>query len=249
MSRHHGRHAARHAGGWTPWRRHGLLGRPALLSLGILATTAAAAVALPGSASLTEMTELTSTQRATAVEQSVELATLAQEDASRLLSERVELNTSRSEVRAEIEAEAEAEAAAAAKARQERNEQLAQERARKAAAQERADALELEAAQDNPQRVAQILMPEFGFTGEAQWQCLQNLWMGESDWRWWAENPSSGAYGIPQSLPADKMATAGEDWRTNPVTQIRWGLEYIKLSYGTPCGAWEFWQAQDPHWY
>ena len=60
---------------------------------------------------------------------------------------------------------------------------------------------------------------------------------------------SSGAYGIPQSLPASKMGTVDDDWRTNPVTQIRWGLQYIKASYGTPCSAWSAWQSRSPHWY
>lgn len=247
MAHYRGRHAPARAAARRPARaRHGLLGRPALLSVGIVAASAAAAVALPASA---PVPELTAAESRTATAQAIELTALAEEDSSRLLTERAELNASRSAVRAEIEEQAAADAAAAKKEREERAERLAEERARKEAAQERADALELEAAQENPQRVAQILMPEFGFTGEGQWQCLANLWMGESDWRWWAENPTSGAYGIPQSLPADKMATAGDDWRTNPVTQIRWGLEYIRLSYGTPCGAWEFWQAQSPHWY
>ncbi|MGI8887650.1 MAG: hypothetical protein ACR2GB_01560 [Nocardioidaceae bacterium] len=58
-------------------------------------------------------------------------------------------------------------------------------------------------------------------------------------------NSSSGAYGIPQSLPPAKMARAGADWRTNPATQIEWGLKYIDLSYGTPCGAWSFKQANN----
>jgi hypothetical protein len=73
------------------------------------------------------------------------------------------------------------------------------------------------------------------------------LWDHESGWNYRATNPSSGAYGIPQSLPASKMATAGADWRTNPATQIRWGLAYIHDRYGTPCGAWMFWQGH--RWY
>ncbi|QBF45198.1 hypothetical protein EXU32_02290 [Janibacter limosus] len=76
-----------------------------------------------------------------------------------------------------------------------------------------------------------------------------SLWIGESDWRWDATNSSSGAYGIPQSLPASKMATAGPDWKTNPVTQMQWGMDYIKASYGTPCGAKSFWDSNNPHWY
>jgi hypothetical protein len=74
--------------------------------------------------------------------------------------------------------------------------------------------------------------------GEDQYSCLVNLWNRESGWRHTADNPTSSAYGIPQSLPGSKMASAGADWRTNPETQIKWGLKYIKHRYETPCGAW-----------
>jgi murein DD-endopeptidase MepM/ murein hydrolase activator NlpD len=77
--------------------------------------------------------------------------------------------------------------------------------------------------------------------------CLEPLWEKESNWNHQAQNPSSGAYGIPQSLPGDKMATHGSDWRTNPATQIAWGIDYIKGRYGTPCGAWAHSQANN--WY
>lgn len=70
-----------------------------------------------------------------------------------------------------------------------------------------------------------------------QFSCLVKLWDRESNWRWNATNRSSGAYGIPQSLPASKMASAGADWRTNPETQILWGLGYIDGRYGSPCAA------------
>jgi hypothetical protein len=85
--------------------------------------------------------------------------------------------------------------------------------------------------------IAQQLMPSFGFSVSGQYSCLYHLWMRESSWNVYAENPS-GAYGIPQARPGDKMASAGSDWRTNPATQIKWGLGYIKGRYGTPCGAW-----------
>ena len=83
--------------------------------------------------------------------------------------------------------------------------------------------------------------------GEDQWGCLYNLWMRESGWRTTAGNVSSGAYGIPQSLPASKMAAFGDDYLTNPRTQIAWGLSYIKGRYGTPCGGWSAFQAKG--WY
>lgn len=100
-------------------------------------------------------------------------------------------------------------------------------------------------AQD-PQAIAAALLPKYGFDS-SQMSCLIPLWMGESGWRWNAENVSSGAYGIPQALPGGKMATAGADWRTNPATQIEWGLGYIRDSYGSPCGAWSFKQGHG--WY
>lgn len=86
----------------------------------------------------------------------------------------------------------------------------------------------------------------FGWSS-TEFSCLDQLWVSESDWNARATNPSSGAYGIPQSLPAEKMASAGADWRTNPATQIEWGLTYIRDSYGTPCSAWSF--KQSNNWY
>jgi hypothetical protein len=86
----------------------------------------------------------------------------------------------------------------------------------------------------------------YGWSG-SQWLCLDNLWTRESNWRTEAGNKSSGAYGIPQALPASKMATAGSDYLTNPATQIRWGLSYIKNRYGTPCGAWSHFTSSN--WY
>ncbi|WP_017610773.1 aggregation-promoting factor C-terminal-like domain-containing protein [Nocardiopsis xinjiangensis] len=77
--------------------------------------------------------------------------------------------------------------------------------------------------------------------------CLEPLWEKESNWNHTAENSSTGAYGIPQSLPGDKMASHGDDWRTNPATQISWGLSYIKDRHGSPCEAWNHSQANN--WY
>lgn len=86
------------------------------------------------------------------------------------------------------------------------------------------------------QAYARSILPLYGW-GAGQMNSLIPLWNQESGWRWNAQNPSSGAYGIPQSLPASKMAAAGADWRTNPATQIRWGLGYIRGRYGSPAGA------------
>ena len=80
----------------------------------------------------------------------------------------------------------------------------------------------------------QVLEYEWDYS---EYSCLAKLWERESNWRHTATNSSSGAYGIPQSLPAEKMASAGSDWRTNPETQIDWGLNYIDRRYGSPCAA------------
>jgi len=89
---------------------------------------------------------------------------------------------------------------------------------------------------DTVKAIAYGKMSGFGW-GLEQYSCLVKLWERESNWRVNAYNASSGAYGIPQSLPGSKMATAGPDWLTNPETQINWGLGYIKSRYGSPCGA------------
>lgn len=83
---------------------------------------------------------------------------------------------------------------------------------------------------------AAIAKEKYGW-GSYQFSCLNTLWTKESHWNYRARNPRTGAHGIPQALPAVKMEIIGTDWRTNPVTQIRWGLHYIDVRYDTPCKA------------
>ncbi|WP_344864123.1 lytic transglycosylase domain-containing protein [Planomonospora alba] len=80
-----------------------------------------------------------------------------------------------------------------------------------------------------------------------QFRCLDSLWTRESNWNHRAHNRHTGAYGIPQALPGSKMSDSGRDWRSSPVTQIRWGLRYIKQRYGSPCGAWGHFRSAN--WY
>lgn len=94
---------------------------------------------------------------------------------------------------------------------------------------------------------ARAHLADYGW-GPDQYDPLVTLWTNESGWNYKAHNPS-GATGIPQALPASKMASEGADYMTNPATQIRWGLKYIKGRYGTPAAALAFWEAQNPHWY
>jgi hypothetical protein len=94
--------------------------------------------------------------------------------------------------------------------------------------------------------IARKMVKKRGWSTQ-QYRCLVRLWTKESNWNHRAYNPSSGAGGIPQALPASKMSSAGSDWRTNPKTQIKWGLRYIKGRYGTPCGAWAHFRSRN--WY
>ncbi|MDT4900703.1 MAG: resuscitation-promoting factor RpfB [Pseudonocardiales bacterium] len=91
------------------------------------------------------------------------------------------------------------------------------------------------------QAIARTLLKAHGWGSQSEYDCLVQMWNHESGWRVNAANPS-GAYGIPQALPGSKMASAGSDWQTSATTQIKWGLGYIGSRYGTPCGAWSFWQ-------
>lgn len=83
--------------------------------------------------------------------------------------------------------------------------------------------------------------------GPVQFSCIDNLWTRESHWRTHAHNKSSGAYGIPQALPGNKMETYGADWRDNPITQVKWGIHYVNVRYGSACGAWNHFQKYN--WY
>jgi hypothetical protein len=95
-------------------------------------------------------------------------------------------------------------------------------------------------------KIGCALMLEAGFKID-QFPCLNKLWNRESNWRTKASNSSSGAYGIPQALPGKKMGSVAGDWRTNPATQIKWGLGYIEGRYNSPCGAWE--HSENNGWY
>ncbi|MEV0635283.1 transglycosylase SLT domain-containing protein [Streptomyces sp. NPDC050619] len=95
--------------------------------------------------------------------------------------------------------------------------------------------------------IAQIQSMARQVVSSGQFQCFSNIVDHESSWNYRAVNASSGAYGLFQALPASKYTSAGSDWRTNPGTQIKWGLNYMNSRYGSPCEAWSFWQANN--WY
>jgi hypothetical protein len=98
--------------------------------------------------------------------------------------------------------------------------------------------VELARTKPGAKKVAREIMKSEYKWGEGQYTCLNKLWTKESHWNYKAHNKRTGAHGIPQALPAIKMDVVSDDWRTNPVTQIRWGLRYIDIRYETPCKAW-----------
>jgi hypothetical protein len=168
----------------------------------------------------------------------------------RLLKERHGQHAAARAYRREAEAEAATKADAEAKATAGKARRLDRKMAEKKAEQKRlAEAKKAgTVGYDGPipsscnefsgnRRIGCAMMIDAGFP-ISQFGCLNKLWNKESGWNHRAENPSSGAYGIPQSYPGSKMKSAGADWRTNPATQIEWGLGYIKGRYQSPCGAW-----------
>jgi hypothetical protein len=149
------------------------------------------------------------------------------------------------EARKGAEAEARKAAAKQAIAKKQAAEREAEQKKADRAARETADAASF--AVQSSYTTAQIQAMARQMVAADQWQCFSNIVDHESGWNYRAVNPSSGAYGLFQALPGSKMVSAGADWQTNPATQIKWGLNYMESRYGSPCGAWDFWQAN--HWY
>lgn len=161
--------------------------------------------------------------------------------AYRLRDTQAELAAARwqaAQARAARAAKQAAEARAAQAARKAAEAQAAQAAAQSSASQSSQTApTAAPAPSGSPQQIAEAMLGSFGWSS-SQFSCLDSLWQRESGWSVTAANPD-GAYGIPQALPGAKMASAGPDWQTDAATQIRWGLEYIKSLYGSPCGAWD----------
>jgi transglycosylase-like protein with SLT domain len=174
--------------------------------------------------------DLLAAERAAAKARANREVSRAQLDAAKQATKRAKSLGLETKAIAEQQAKIKAELAAAAKKAAE--EKAALERAIKNRG--------YEPGVTDPKEIArQILKNKYGY-GSGQFSCFNNIIMRESKWDVNATNPSSGAYGIPQALPGSKMATIASDWRTNPATQIIWGIEYMKDRYGSPCSAWGF---------
>lgn len=230
--------------------------------LSSLRAVAASAVALAVAASAGVVLAQAPGQHevAFAVPVEVEAAALARRDAE----QRQALITSRAAEREALEASAlqavEQRATGLAETGEQidATEQAVREAAEKAAAEQKAKEEAEQKAREEAAKpkggtraqnkeLGRVLAQQLYGWGADQFACYDNIIMRESLWDQYADNPTSSAYGIPQALPGKKMASEGADWKTNPETQIRWGLKYVKDRYGTPCKAWSFKRAKG--WY
>ncbi|MFF4390184.1 MULTISPECIES: transglycosylase SLT domain-containing protein [unclassified Streptomyces] len=182
-------------------------------------------------------------QTASLTQQADAIAHAAEADTKRSVEEaaRVQAAEDAKAKKAEAEkAKEKAEAEAEAKLKKERDEK--EQVASRSAARDAGDF-----APQSSYTVAQVKAIAQQMVPAGQFQCFSNIINQESTWNYKAVNSSSGAYGLVQALPGSKMASAGADWRTNPATQIKWGLNYMEDRYGSPCSAWSFHQANG--WY
>ncbi|WP_415947878.1 transglycosylase SLT domain-containing protein [Streptomyces sp. KLOTTS4A1] len=175
----------------------------------------------------------------------VQTASLTQQaDAQAAAADVVAQKSAEEEARKKAAEEAVAKKKAAEKAEADRK---AKEREAKLAASRSAARDASSFPQQASYTVAEVQAMARQMVPADQFQCFSNIVNHESSWNYRATNPSSGAYGLMQALPGSKMVSAGADWQTNPATQIKWGLNYMENRYGSPCGAWNFWQANN--WY
>ncbi|HEV7625640.1 MAG TPA: transglycosylase SLT domain-containing protein [Streptomyces sp.] len=227
----------------TP-ERHGRLSRLHKIS----AVTGAAAVGVTAIAFTVVPGQKGSTSETAGSEMAakpVALQTAVDSPAAQKMSIDAQTSAADDRARADAKAEARKKAEARAKARHEaaeRAEKAQRDRERKQAASRSAKRSASAAAPSgSPKAIARQIIGS-----ETQFQCFSSIVERESGWNVHAQNPS-GAYGLVQALPGSKMASAGSDWRNSAATQVKWGVGYMKDRYGSPCGAWSFWQSNN--WY
>lgn len=207
------------------------------LSLGLLAVAGGGAAATANSADLARTASVSQPSASASAQPSTPQDALAQATAdARVTTEKAAADKAAADKAAADKAAADQAAAAKAAADKAAADKAAADQAAAAKA-----AAEAQPVNDpaGAQAYAASRLAAFGW-GQNQMQALITLWNKESDWSTTATNPTTGAYGIVQSLPGSKMATVGADWQTNYKTQIDWGLDYIKKSYGSPANALAF---------
>lgn len=103
-----------------------------------------------------------------------------------------------------------------------------------------------------PKDYARLLVQKNFKQPSKEFKCLAQLWGKESAWNYKAKSPTHD-YGIPQRHMKRNTKAQIADFMDNPHTQIRWGVNYIKTRYQTPCGALESWLSRSENgrggWY
>ncbi|WP_406002136.1 transglycosylase SLT domain-containing protein [Streptomyces sp. NBC_00829] len=210
----------------------------AVTAVGAVAGVASSSTGQPGSDVEATASDTTLLADIPAGQQALQTASLTQQaDAQATAADAGAKKVAEEAARRQAAADADAKQKAARKAEEEAKQRKAdQERASRSATR---DASSFTA--QSSYTIAQIQAMARQIVGAGQFQCFSNIVDHESTWNYQAENPS-GAYGLVQAYPGSKMSSAGADWRTNPATQIKWGLNYMNVKYGSPCEAWSYWQ-------
>ena len=226
----------------SPVERLGHRSAAVALSLGLIALAGGGAIATTAGSDLASASKVEA-----ASETASENAALAADAQARVKADEVRAEAAAAAAAAEAQRQA-AEARAAEEARKAQEARAAEEARKAEEAQAKAAAAAAQPVDDpaGARAYAASRLAAYGW-GQGQMSALETLWTKESGWRTTATNPTSGAYGIVQSLPATKMASVGADWQTNYRTQIEWGLNYIKQRYGSPSNALGFHLANN--WY
>ncbi|MFE1287485.1 transglycosylase SLT domain-containing protein [Streptomyces sp. NPDC058751] len=217
----------------------------AVTAVGSVVGVASGSVAQPSNDAEATASDLTLLADIPAGQQAqVQTASLTQQaDAQAIAADASAKKDAEAAARKQAADDAVAKQKAAAKAEQDAKERKEAEEAASRSATREASSFSVQSSYT----VAQIQAMAAQMVPSGQFQCFSNIVNHESSWNYKAVNPSSGAYGLFQALPAGKYSSAGSDWQTNPATQIKWGLSYMDGRYGSPCEAWSFWQAN--HWY
>ncbi|GAA1974487.1 transglycosylase SLT domain-containing protein [Kitasatospora viridis] len=200
-------------------------------------------------AGATLLADVPSAADAQAISDNIDQQATAQQQQAAAAAQKAAAEAARLKAAADAQAKAAADKAAAdAAAQAKAAADAAQQAANRAKARSELASTSTDSAPATSASPGSVQALAQGIIGDStQFQCFSNIVTRESGWNYQAVNPSSGSYGLVQALPGSKMASAGADWRTNPATQIKWGLGYMNDRYGSPCGAWSFWQAHS--WY
>ena len=215
----------------------------ASIGLAVVATTAAGYQASDGH----QTGQAGFTVSAEAIEQANELANTQIENDAQLASARNQANASRAGPQEKGRRDQLVAAAAAAQARKQAAERAARAKEREAL-QKKREAV-IARAQSDPKAAARVLLPDYGWGDEPVLLPRQPVGWARAGGTTRRRTPPRAPTASRSRCPRPRWPRSAPDWHDNPATQIKWGLQYIQSSYGSPCNAWAQWQSRSPHWY